>query len=192
MYQNPPLYAPGPPVVYRPEPRRRRALIVMLLLPFLLSAAPAPDASPEATAQEAALPPGADRVTLRDLPFAGLGQELVRVTADGRRIPAGGTAFAGASLVVSGGVAVGADSGHVLVQHQRAINDTGIALSLVLPDNGQVTDTLTVEHAVIRAVIGAISTTTAVATGPDLALVHSDGRFARVDIGATNFFGSTS
>lgn len=155
-----------------------------------LSAEQAPDAPPEATAQEAVLPAGADRVALRNLPFAGLGQELVRITADGRRISVGGTAFQGASLVVSGGVAVGADTGHVLVQHQRSVNDTGIALSMVLPDNGLVTDTLTVEHAVIRAVIDSVSTTTAVATGPDLALVDSDGRFRRVDIGATNFFGS--
>jgi hypothetical protein len=157
-----------------------------------LSATPAPDGPPEATADEAALPPGTDRVALRDLPFAGLGKELVRVTADGQRIPVGGTAFAGASLVVAGGVAVGADSGHVLVQHQRSVNDTGIALSMVLPDNGQVTDTLAVEHAVIRAVIGSFSATTAVSTGPDLALVHSDGRFTRVGIGSTDFFGSPS
>ena len=35
MYQNPPLYTPGPPVAYQSVPRRR-SLTVMLLLPFLL------------------------------------------------------------------------------------------------------------------------------------------------------------
>jgi hypothetical protein len=156
-----------------------------------LSAAPAPAAPPEVTAPEVVLAPGGERVALRDLPFAGLGQELVRVTADGWRITVGGTAFHGAVLVVAGGAAVGAASGHVLVQHQRSVNDTGTALSTVRPDTVQVTDTLAVEHAVVRAVIGPDGTA-AVATGPELVLVNSDGLLTRVDVGATDFFGSPS
>jgi len=155
-----------------------------------LSATPAPDGPPDGTAQEAALAPGGDRVALRDLPFDGLGQELVRVRTDGQRISAGGTAFHGASLVAAGGVAVGGASGRVLVQHQRSVDDTGTALSMVLPDNGQVTDSLTVGHDVVHAVIGPDGTA-AVATGPDLVVAH-DGRLVRVALGATGFFGSPS
>jgi hypothetical protein len=120
MYQNPPLYTPGPPVVCQPVPRRR---------PFIVS-----------------------------FLFVGL-------------------------VFFCGSYAIDPDPGHVLVQHQRSVDDTGIALSMVLPDNGQVTDTPAIEQAVIRAVIGSYSTTTALAAGPDLALVHGDGRFTRVDLG---------
>lgn len=148
-----------------------------------------PEGLPEATAQEAQTP-GGERIVLRELPFAGLGKELVRVTADGRPIAVGGTAFQGAGLVVAGGVAVGGASGHALVQHLRSINETGLALSMVLLDNNQVTTTLLVEHAVVHAVIGQDGTA-AVATGPDLVLAR-DGQLTRVDVGATNFFGSPS
>jgi hypothetical protein len=149
-----------------------------------------PKTPPEATAQEAALVPGTERVVLRELPFAGLGKELVRIQADGRRIAVGGTAFQGAQLVVAGGAAVGGAAGHVLVQHQRSVNDAGLALSMALLGNNQVTATLPVEHAVVRAVTGQDGTA-AVATGPDLVLAR-DGRLTRVDVGATNFFGSPS
>jgi hypothetical protein len=148
-----------------------------------------PEGPPEATAQEA-LTPGGEMIVLRELPFAGLGKELVRVTADGRPIAVGGTAFQGAGLVVAGGVAVGGASGHVLVQHLRSVNDAGLALSMTLLDNNQVTTTLLVEHAVVHAVLGQDGTA-AVATGPDLVLAR-DGRLTRVDVGATNFFGSPS
>jgi outer membrane protein assembly factor BamB len=153
-----------------------------------LSQEPAPEVPSEVTAAEAALASGTERVALRDLPF-GLGQELVHVMSDGRRNSVGGTSFHGARLVVgAGGVAVGAASGHVLVQHQP-VNGSGFELSMVLPDNVQVTDTLAVEHAVARAVIGPDGSA-AVATGQDLVLVSGDGRLTRADIGATNFFGS--
>jgi hypothetical protein len=82
----------------------------------------------------------------------------------------------GLAFVDAGGVAVGAAAGHVLVQ--RSVTDTGMALSVVLPDNGQVADTLTIEHVVLRAVTDSYATTTAVATGPELAM-------ARGDLGAT-------
>jgi hypothetical protein len=147
-----------------------------------------PAGPPETTAQEALTPDG-ERIVLRELPFAGLGKELVRVTADGRPIAVGGTAFQGAGLVVASGAALGA-SGQVLVQHLRSINDTGLALSMVLLDNNQVTTTLPVDHAVIHAVLGQDGTA-AVATGPDLVLVR-DGQLTRVALGATNFFGSPS
>ena len=153
-----------------------------------LSSAPA--SPPEATAQEAALAPGTERVALRELPFAGLGKELIRIQADGRRIVVGGTTFQGAQLVVAGGVAVGGVAGHVLVQHQRSVNDNGLALSMVLLDNNQVIATLPVEHAVIRAVTGQDGSA-AVATGPDLVLAR-DGQLTRVALGATDFFGSPS
>lgn len=150
----------------------------------------APASPPEATAQEAALAPGTERVALRELPFAGLGKELVRIQADGRKITVGGTLFPGAQLVVTGGTAVGGASGHVLVQHQRSVNDAGLALSMTLLDNNQVTTTLPVEHAVVGAVTGQDGTA-AITTGPDLVLAR-DGQLTRVDIGATNFFGSPS
>lgn len=155
-----------------------------------LSSAPPPAVPTEAKAREAELGGGAGRVTLRDLPFAGLGQELVSFSADGRRITVGGTAFHGGSLVVAGGTAVGAASGHALVQHQQSVNDTGLALSMAVLDTGQVSATLPVEHAVVRAVAGPDGTT-AVSTGQDLVLARA-GRLTRVDVGATNFLGSPS
>lgn len=155
-----------------------------------LSAEPVAEGPPEATAQEAAVTPGGERVELRELPFAGLGKELVRVTPEGRRITVGGTVFPGAQLVVAGGVAVGGTSGHVLVQHQPSINDTGVALSMTLLENNQVTVTLPVEHEVVSAVLGQDGTA-AVATGPELILVRGT-QLTRVDVGATTFFGSPS
>ena len=87
--------------------------------------------------------------------FAGLGQELVHVSADGLRISFPRFPRSTApGLVVAGGAAVGVTSGHVLVEHQRSVNDSDMALSMARPDNGQVTTTLNVEHAVVRAVIG--------------------------------------
>lgn len=155
-----------------------------------LSAEPVVEGPPSSTAQEAAVTPGGERVELRELPFAGLGKELVRVTPEGRRITVGGTVFPGAQLVVAGGVAVGGTAGHVLVQHQRSINDTGTALSMTQLENNQVTATLPVEHDVVRAVIGQDGTA-AVATGRELVLVRG-AQLTRVDVGATNFFGSPS
>jgi len=149
-----------------------------------------PATVPEATAVEAALP-GQDRVVLRDLPFGILGQELVRVAAGGGWQPVGGTSFHGARLVVAGAAAVGAGSGHVLVQHQVSVNDSGVVLSVVALANGQVTGSLTVEHTVVRAAVGRDGTT-AVATGQELALAYGDGRITRVDVGATGFFGATT
>lgn len=151
-----------------------------------LSAAPG---SVQAIAQEAALT-ARERIALRDLPFGIPGRELVR---NGGRwwLPVGGTAFRGGSLVVDGAAAVGAASGHVLVQHQRQGNDSGLALSMVTADNGMVTGSVDIEHAVTRAVTGPDGTA-AVSTGPDLALARGDGRVVRVAVGVVDFFGAAS
>jgi hypothetical protein len=153
-----------------------------------LSAGPVGGAA--ATAEEAAAGPGSpDRIALRDLPFGIPGRELVRVTPNGLRIPVGGTTFSGARLVVDGGTAVGAATGHVLVEHRRSASDTGTALSLVAVDTGQVTGSLEVGSPVERAVAGPDGVA-AVAARAVLAVVRGDGRIVRVDVGATDFFGS--
>jgi YD repeat-containing protein len=154
--------------------------------------AAAPAGGPAATAAEAAVGPGSpERITLRDLPFGIPGRELVRIAANGLRIPVGGTAFAGARLVVEGGTAVGTATGHVLVEHRRSVNDTGTTLSLVSLDTGQEATSLDVESPVERAVTGP-NGTAAVATRTVLAVVHGDGRVVRVDVGTTDFFGTPS
>lgn len=154
-----------------------------------LSVEPGPVVPVEATAREAALT-AQERIALRDLPFGIPGRELVHATGGGWWLPVGGTAFHGGRLVVDGKAAVGAASGHVLVEHQRSVNDGGVALSMVTADNGMVTGSIDVEHAVTRALAGPDGTTV-VSTGPDLALAHADGRVIRVDVGVVDFFGST-
>lgn len=139
-------------------------------------------AAPGPTAVEAALPGTRERVALEDLPFGIPGRELVRVTEDGRRRPVGGTAFHSGSLVVNG-----VSTAHVLVQHQRFADETGIALSSVALDTGLVTATVDLGEPVTGAVAGREGTT-AVAAGAVLALAH-DGRITRTDLGTVGFFG---
>jgi hypothetical protein len=155
-----------------------------------LSAEPSPTASPEATGVEAVLNPGSpERITLRKLPFGIPGSELVRLTPDGWPVPVGGTAFRGGRLVIAGGTAAGAVTGHVLVEHRRSLSDAGTTLSMVSLDTGQVTSSLAIESQVDRAVTGSEGTTVA-AVGQTLAVARGDGRITRVDVGATDFFGS--
>jgi hypothetical protein len=149
-------------------------------------------AAPAATGAEAAVRSGSpERIALRDLPFGIPGRELVRITANGLPIPVGGTTFAAGRLVVDGGTAVGAATGHVLVEHRRSVHDAGTRLSVVSLDNGQVTGSLDVESQVDRAVTGPAGTT-AVAARDVLAVVRGDGQVVRVDVGATDFSGTPS
>jgi hypothetical protein len=155
-----------------------------------LSAEQHATATAEVAAAEAVLAGSRERVALRDLPVDGLGQELVRITADGRLVPVGGTAFHAAHLVVADGVAAGG-TGRVLVGHERSVNDDRNALSLVSLTNGQVIGALDLVHSPERAVVGPDGTTV-VAARDVLAVVRADGRLTRADIGATDFFGSPS
>jgi hypothetical protein len=147
--------------------------------------------SPARTTADEALLAGGERVALRDLPFDGLGRELVRVPANGGLVPVGGTAFHDARLVVVGGVAAGGAGGRVLVVHQRSVNDTGRALSLVSLVNGQILGTLGITYDVGQAVT-ARDGTTVVTTSDVLAVARPNGTITRVDVGATDFFGSPS
>jgi hypothetical protein len=155
-----------------------------------LSAEPSTSAPPKATGAEAVLNPGSqERIMLRQLPFGIPGSELVRLPPDGWPIPVGGTAFDGGRLVIAGGTAAGATTGHVLVEHRRSRNDAGITLSMVSLEAGQVTGSLALESSVEHAVTGP-NGTTAVAARQLLAVALGDGRVVRVDVGATDFFGS--
>jgi hypothetical protein len=154
-----------------------------------LSVERGPGAPTSATGVEATLNAGTERIVLRQAPGGAPGSVLVRVTADGREIPVGATAFQGARLVVDGVTAVAAATGHVLVEHQRSVNDPGVALSLVSLATGQVTATLAVDSRVDRALVGPDGVT-AVAAGELLAAARGDGRVVPLDVGLADFFGS--
>lgn len=155
-----------------------------------LSVERSPAAPPTATGVEAGMNPGStERVALRQAPGGTPGAVLIRVTADGGVIPVGTTAFHGARLVVDGVTAVGVATGHVLVEHQRSVNDQGIALSLVSLATGQVTATLPVDSRVDRALVGPDGVT-AVAVGDVFAAARGDGRVIALAVGLADFFGS--
>ncbi|HEX6356102.1 PA2928 family protein [Actinophytocola sp.] len=155
-----------------------------------LSTKPSTAVPSEVTAVEAVLNPGSgERITLRKLPFGIPGSELVRLPPNGWPMPVGGTAFHNGRFVVSGGTVAGAATGHVLVEHRRSLNDAGATLSVVSLDTGQVTSSLAIESQVGHAVTNSEGTTVAVA-GQTLAVANGDGRIVRIDIGATDFFGS--
>jgi hypothetical protein len=152
-----------------------------------LSAEPTTASPPAPTSKEATI--GTERIALRDLPFGVPGSMLVRTTAAGLEIPVGGTTFTDGSFVVDGTTAVGATTGHVLIEHRRSPNDNGLTLSMVDANNGQVTSSLPLESQVDRAVTGP-NNLTAIAAREVLAIAQGDGHLIRVNIGATNFFGS--
>ncbi|KOX31025.1 hypothetical protein ADK67_09040 [Saccharothrix sp. NRRL B-16348] len=154
-----------------------------------LSVQRGPGAPTTATGVEAALNGGAERIALRQAPGGVPGSVLVRVTADGRELPVGATTFHGARLVVDGVTAVAAATGHVLVEHQRSADDTGVALSLVSLATGQVTATLTVDSRVERALVGPDGIT-ALTAGEVFAAARGDGRVVPLDVGSADFFGT--
>ncbi|MEU4762142.1 PA2928 family protein [Actinosynnema sp. NPDC023794] len=153
-----------------------------------LSVQRGPGAPTAATGAEAALA-GGERIALRQAPGGVPGSVLVRVPPDGRELPVGSTTFHGARLVVDGVTAVAAATGHVLVEHQRSVNDTGVALSLVSLATGQVTATLAVETRVERALVGPDGIT-ALTAGEVFAAARGDGRVVPLDVGSADFFGS--
>ncbi len=140
-----------------------------------------------ATGPEAALAGSPERIALQALPFGMPGSLLVRITVDGMQIPVGAVAFDGGQLVIEGGTAVGAATGHVLVEHRDAAN--GITLSMVTLDTGRIAGSVPVEAPVDRAVVGP-NGMTAVVARDELAVAHADGRVVSVDVGATDFFGT--
>jgi len=143
-----------------------------------------------ATANKAAL--GADAtVELRPRPGGGPGSVLVRIGADGTEAQVGEAAFHGATIVLDGESAAGAASGHVLVKHNRSVNDTGVELSAVSLTTGAVTGSLALDSSPERAVTRADGTTV-VAAGGVLATTGADGRVTAVPIGATDFLGNPS
>jgi len=153
-----------------------------------LSTEPSTAAPPAVTGTEAALS-STERIALRDLPFGIPGSVLDRVAQDGQRTPVSGLAFYGAKLVVDGGTAVGAATGHVLVEHRRSVNDSGTTLSVVSLESGQVTGSLAVESQVERAAVGPDGTT-AIAAREVFAVARGDGKVVRIDVGAADFFGN--
>lgn len=152
-----------------------------------LSAQSTPTSSSGATATEAEL--HGEQVVLEDIGIGDLGSVLFRGPENGRKLQLSQTAFPGARLVVADGTAAGADSGHVLVQHRRSVNDTGYTLSLVSLDTGLVTGSLPVGSAVERAVTGPDGTT-ALAARDEFVLARGDGSLIPLDIGESDFFGS--
>ena len=154
-----------------------------------LSVQRGPGAPTAATGVEATLNAGSERIALRQAPGGAPGSVLVRVTADGREVPVGATAFHGARLVVDGVTAVAAATGHVLVEHQRSVEDTGFALSLVSLATGQVTATLAVDARVDRALVGPDGIT-ALTAGEVFAAARGDGRVVPLEVGLADFFGS--
>ncbi|MGC7096838.1 PA2928 family protein [Amycolatopsis lurida] len=146
---------------------------------------------PKATGSEAGLlPSSAEQVVLEDVGIGDLGSVLFRGPEDGRKLQISQTAFPGARLVIADGTAAGAATGHVLVQHQRSVNDTaGYTLSLVSLATGQVTGSLPVDSTVEGAVVGPDGTT-AVATRDEFVLANGDGSLTHLDVGETDFFGS--
>ncbi|MCS7477549.1 PA2928 family protein [Umezawaea endophytica] len=148
-----------------------------------------PSSSP-ATANKAALGSG-DVVEVRPRPAGGPGSVLVRVGADGGETQLGETAFHNASIVLDGGTAAGAAAGHVLVKHNRSVNDIGTELSSVSLTTGAVTGSLAVDSSPQRAVTRADGTAV-VAAGDVLATAGADGRVVAVTIGATDFLGNPS
>jgi hypothetical protein len=154
-----------------------------------LSTEPGPAAPTIATGPEAAVAGSAERVALQDLPFGMPGSMLVRVTVDGLPIPVGGVAFVGGQLVIEGGAAVGATTGHVLIEHRDTVEDRSTTLSVVTLDSGRITGSVTVESPVDRALVGPNGMTAVVARDV-LAVAHADGDVVSVDVGATNFFGT--
>jgi hypothetical protein len=141
-----------------------------------LSTEPSSATPAKATGVDAVLNPGPpERITLRQLPFGIPGSQLVRLPPDGWPLPVGGTAFHDGRLVIAGGTAAGAATGHVLVEHRRSRNDAGITLSMVSLDAGQVTGSLALESSVEHAVTGPDGTT-AVAARQVLAVATAVAR----------------
>jgi hypothetical protein len=142
------------------------------------------------SAHKAAL--GADaNVELRPRPGGGPGSVLVRIAADGAETQVCDVAFHGATIVLDGELAAGAASGHVLVKHNRSVNDTDSELSAVSLSTGAVTGSLAIESSPDGAVSRADGTTV-VAAGDVLATTGPDGRIVAVAVGATDFLGNPS
>ncbi|WP_169798971.1 PA2928 family protein [Kibdelosporangium phytohabitans] len=139
-----------------------------------------PDTSPSATASKVSLATG-EQVQLRE---RAVGNALVRVGADKRETPLGNVVFPSAALVVGG-----ATPQHVLVRHNRTVNDTDPALSVVSLQTGAVTGALPIESSPERA-LTASNGTTAVVTRTEIATVTADGRISALTIGKTDFFGN--
>jgi hypothetical protein len=157
-----------------------------------LTTGPLPAPVPATTAQEAALAPGsAEKVALQDLPLGIPGRMLVRPAPNGWDNPVGGATFRGGELVVVDGVAAGAASGHVLVEHQESVNDRDTTLSSVSLDSGQVIGSLPVPSGVDRVIAG--SDGAVAVSGRDvLAVVLADGHVSDIEVGAVGFFGAPS
>ncbi len=135
---------------------------------------------------------GADaKVELRPRPTGGPGSVLVEVAADGGATEVGDAVFFGATIVRDGETAAGAASGHVLIKHDRTVNDTGVDLSAVSLATGVVTGSVALGSAPDRAVTRADGVTV-VAAGDLLVTAGADGRVAAVPVGRTDFFGNPS
>ncbi|MEO6091209.1 MAG: PA2928 family protein [Umezawaea sp.] len=142
------------------------------------------------SARKAAL--GSDAtVELRPRPGGGPGSVLVRIATDGTETQVGDTAFHGASIVLDGETAAGVASGHVLVEHDRSVNDTGDELSAISLATGAVTGSLAIDSSSEGAVTRADGTTV-VAAGSVLATTGTDGRVVAVAVGRTDFLGNPS
>ncbi|WP_026422629.1 PA2928 family protein [Actinokineospora inagensis] len=141
---------------------------------------------PQATATKATIDTG--RLELRDR--GAPGKVLVRVGADGEVTPVGDTVYFDAALVTDGAArAVG--SGHVLVRHDRSVNDNATVLTAVALDNGTTTSTLPIGSSPDSAATGPDGTV-AITTDHQVAVLTADGHLTALTVGATDFFGSSS
>ncbi|MFB9908505.1 PA2928 family protein [Allokutzneria oryzae] len=152
---------------------------------------PLPDAS-STTAKEAMLNP-TESLVLKDKP---MGATLFRRVPGGRISPVGDTVFHNAQIVLersSPRTAAGARSGHVLVQHERNVNDKTNVLSVVSLATGAVTDSLVVGSSRAQTVSDDKTAVTVATEGKShpngLAVVGADGRITHFSVGTSNVFG---
>jgi hypothetical protein len=131
------------------------------------------------------------KIELRPRPNGGPGNVLVKVAADDTETLVSDAAFFGATIVRTGEMAAGVASGHVLVKHNRTVNDTGVELSAVSLATGVVTSSVPLGSAP-DGVVTRADGSTVVAAGNQLVTAGADGRLAAVPLGKADFFGNPS
>ncbi len=86
----------------------------------------------------------------------------------------------------------GGGPGHVLVVHNRAVNDTTKALSAVSLATGEVTATIPIESTSFGTPVMSPRGVTAIGVGPTVAELTPDGRLTALPVGSADFFGNPS
>ncbi len=136
---------------------------------------------------------GDQLVALAARPGGGPGHLLVRMAPDGEATPIGDTVFQQASIVVDDAeVPAGSATEHLLVVHNRAVNDTTKALSAVSLATGEVTATIPIESTSFGTPVMSPRGVTAIGVGPTVAELTPDGRLTALPVGSADFFGNPS